>query len=109
HDDVFTDPWAADRLAAMAYSGLRLLRLQDYYEHSQRCVMLDGLTDSWFCLDRPLRPARWHALFKRITDLVAGVIGSLLVAFVIPLVWLAIRFDDGGPLIFRQERIGLNS
>jgi lipopolysaccharide/colanic/teichoic acid biosynthesis glycosyltransferase len=41
-------------------------------------------------------------------DLVAGLLGSLLAMLLVPVVWLLYRFEDGGPVFYRQERIGLH-
>ena len=46
-------------------------------------------------------------LSKRLFDLVASAAGLLLLAPLFALVALAIKLDDGGPVFFRQERIGL--
>jgi lipopolysaccharide/colanic/teichoic acid biosynthesis glycosyltransferase len=43
---------------------------------------------------------------KRTLDLFLALLGLLLLWPVLILVWLAIRADDGGPLFFRQSRIG---
>lgn len=43
---------------------------------------------------------------KRALDLAGALIGLLVLAPVLAAVALAIRLDDGGPVLFRQERIG---
>lgn len=43
---------------------------------------------------------------KRLFDLVGSVLGLLLFSPVFLIVWLLIKWEDGGPVIFRQERIG---
>src|SRR3954452_8876620 len=105
-EEILADRAAADRLADLSLSGMRLIRMRDYYERSLRCVMLDGLSEAWFTLDRPLRLRRLHVLFKSSIDLLAGVVGSLVVLFVFPVLWLAMKVDDGGPVMYRQERVG---
>jgi len=51
--------------------------------------------------------ARWPKKVQRAAkaalDLAAGVIGSLLTLAVLPLVALAIKLDDGGPVLFPRE------
>src|SRR4051794_9987669 len=105
-EDILADRAAADRLADLSLSGMRLIRMRDYYERALRCVMLDGLTEAWFTLDRPLRQRPTHVFFKSVTDLLAGLFGSLVVLLVMPVLWVAMRLDDGGPVMYRQERIG---
>ncbi|HET7030877.1 MAG TPA: sugar transferase [Candidatus Limnocylindrales bacterium] len=47
-------------------------------------------------------------LLKRIADLVGAAIGLLILSPVLVLTALWIRRVDGGPILFRQERVGLN-
>ena len=70
--------------------------------------MLDDLDDT----PVPLRPTSatpaWvYSAVKAAVDLLAGLVGSLLAVLIAPLIWLVYRFEDGGPLFYRQERTGL--
>jgi exopolysaccharide biosynthesis polyprenyl glycosylphosphotransferase len=56
----------------------------------------------------PPRLDRASALGKRIFDVGFGTAALLVSLPVMMLVALAIKVDDGGPVIFRQERIGLH-
>jgi exopolysaccharide biosynthesis polyprenyl glycosylphosphotransferase len=105
-DDALGDPVTADLLAGLSLSGVRVVRPQDWHERVLRRVSLEELDESWFLFDRPLRARRLYAAVKRGTDLLAGVLGSLLVCLLVPLVALLVRLDDGGPVFFRQERVG---
>jgi lipopolysaccharide/colanic/teichoic acid biosynthesis glycosyltransferase len=102
------DPHTVDKLTELALAGVRLLRLCDYYERTLRRVMLDDLDDTWFLIDRPVRRRPIYTAIKATVDLLAGLAGSLLAVLLAPLVWLAYRLEDGGPLFYRQERIGLH-
>jgi lipopolysaccharide/colanic/teichoic acid biosynthesis glycosyltransferase len=107
-EGVLEDPQTADQLASWALDGTQVIRLSDYYERRQRRVLLDAVDESWFLFDSPLRPRPVYSAFKTVTDYVAGLIGAFFVLLVIPFVWLAVRWDDGGPVFFRQERVGLH-
>ncbi|MFN7940321.1 MAG: undecaprenyl-phosphate glucose phosphotransferase [Thermoanaerobaculia bacterium] len=50
----------------------------------------------------------WHSLVKRMVDLAFSAAGLLVVAPLFPLVALAIWVEDHGPILFRQERMGLD-
>ena len=45
---------------------------------------------------------------KRIFDLLASVLGLLLLAPILLLIAIAIKLDSRGPVFFRQERVGQN-
>jgi exopolysaccharide biosynthesis polyprenyl glycosylphosphotransferase len=48
----------------------------------------------------------WRRIVKRITDVVLTSVGLLLISPVLGLIALAIKLHDGGPIIFRQTRVG---
>ena len=104
--DVLDDPQTADLLADLSLSGVRVVRPHEFYERVMRRASLEDLDESWFLFHRPLRARRTYAAIKRITDLIAGLLGSLLVCLIVPIIALLIRLDDGGPVFFRQERVG---
>ena len=71
-------------------------------------MLLDAVDEHWFLFDKPLRARPAYSVFKNVTDFVAGLLGSLVVLIFMPIIWLAVRWDDGGPMFFRQERVGLH-
>ena len=50
----------------------------------------------------------WHRLAKRAIDVIGATIGIILTAPLMLLIALAIRLTSAGPVLFRQERVGLN-
>jgi exopolysaccharide biosynthesis polyprenyl glycosylphosphotransferase len=104
--DALGDPGTGDLLAGLSLAGVRVVRPHEYYERVLRRVSLEDIDESWFLFHRPLRARRVYAAVKRMVDRVAGLLGSLLVCSLVPLLALLIRLDDGGPVFFRQERIG---
>lgn len=49
---------------------------------------------------------RLYLACRRLLDLAACLVGCMLLAAVLPLVWLANRWWSPGPLFYRQERVG---
>ena len=45
---------------------------------------------------------------KRVMDIVGGLVGSLITLVVIAVVGPQIKRESPGPILFKQERIGLN-
>ena len=100
------DPRTGDLLAGLSLAGVRVVRPHEYYERVLRRASLEDIDESWFLFHRPLRARRGYAIVKRLIDRIAGLLGSLLVGCLLPLIALLIRLDDGGPVFFRQERVG---
>ncbi|WP_194793306.1 sugar transferase [Raineyella fluvialis] len=49
----------------------------------------------------------WHHMVKRGFDVVVAATALVILSPVLLIVALAIKLDDGGPVLYRQERIGL--
>lgn len=54
------------------------------------------------------RFARWQLLVKRVLDLVVASVLLVLTAPVIAVAAYLVKREDGGPVLFRQERVGRN-
>jgi exopolysaccharide biosynthesis polyprenyl glycosylphosphotransferase len=104
--EALGDPQTAALLARLSLAGVRVVRPHDYHERVLRRVSLDDIDESWFLFDRPLRARRAYAAVKRVIDLLSGLLGTLIVLLILPMIGLLIRIEDGGPVFFRQARIG---
>ena len=47
-------------------------------------------------------------LYKRVLDIVGGLVGSIITIILYPIVGLAIKLDSAGPVIFKQKRVSRN-
>lgn len=54
------------------------------------------------------RHSGWNHVLKRGFDLVLSYVALILLFPVLVMIALAIKLDDGGPVIFRQQRVGLH-
>lgn len=79
-------------------TGLRTL-------HPRRVTVSSLSYEALLYLEPPtLSPSQLRA--KRLVDIVGATIGLVLFAPVLALVALAIKLEDGGPVLFRQRRVG---
>ena len=76
----------------------------DIAGHRLRVRPVDNLP--LFHIDAPPQQDSPSTLAKRSLDLTLGVAGVFVTIPIMALAALAIKLDDGGPVIFRQERIG---
>ena len=56
-----------------------------------------------------MRSAPFNAsgmLYKRLLDLIGGLVGALIFLLIYPLVAIAIKVDSPGPVLFKQKRMG---
>jgi exopolysaccharide biosynthesis polyprenyl glycosylphosphotransferase len=56
----------------------------------------------------PLRPARWQTVAKRAGDIVVSSVALVVALPVLAAAAIAIKLDDGGPILYRHRRVGRN-
>ena len=85
-----------------------LIDAGQFYEHNFGHVPLGTTNSSW--LEYLLHPAYRQSwpLSKRVFDLLIGGVASLLALPILLVSALAVRISDGGPVLYRQTRIGEN-
>jgi len=87
--------------------GVRVLDLSSFFERVQGQVRIDSLKASWLIYGDGFRQGFARTFVKRCFDLVASSI-LLTVAFpVMGVTALLILLEDGAPIFYRQERVGL--
>jgi lipopolysaccharide/colanic/teichoic acid biosynthesis glycosyltransferase len=78
------------------------------YEQLFGHVPLGTTNSSWFqYLLHPAQRGAWP-VSKRVLDLVVGAVASLVAAPILLISAIAIKLGDGGPVFYRQTRIGAN-
>jgi sugar transferase (PEP-CTERM system associated) len=70
-------------------------------------VWLETIRPSWFVFSEGFRRSRLTLVLKRMLDLTSASIGLIVTAPLMALVAAAVKLDSKGPVIYRQERVGL--
>ena len=86
--------------------GINVIDYLTFWEREDQKVELEALQPSWLVFSDGFRQGLLIDAAKRLFDLAAAFV---LLAFVLPLMVftsIAIKLDDGGPLLYRQERVG---
>ncbi len=89
-------------------SGIRVEDATATYERITGKLLVDNLRPSWLIFSEGFRVSAGTRLVKRAFDLGLAAAGLVAAAPVWALVALAIWIEDGLPVIYRQERVGLN-
>lgn len=88
--------------------GIRVLDLASHFEQTLGQIRLDSLYAGWLIFGDGFRQGFVRTLVKRIFDIVCA---SILIALALPVMAIAaflIVIEDGFPLLYRQERVGLS-
>jgi exopolysaccharide biosynthesis polyprenyl glycosylphosphotransferase len=80
----------------------------DVYERLTGTLAIESLTFSNVIVSPQFRPPRFAKYFARITSFVVAVVGVVLCLPLFALLAALIKFDSPGPVLFVQERAGLN-
>ncbi len=87
--------------------GLVVRSFADVYEELTGRLLVERLRQTWLLsLQQRGETSRLYALFKRVADIVAGLIGLVLLGILLPFIWVAMKIDDRGPIFHRQIRVG---
>ncbi|QQS22791.1 sugar transferase [bacterium] len=86
--------------------GVEFLEYHKFIELTQRMVPLEKVSEIWFLRSVNYAPRRLSDAIKRVLDLVVGALGSLLLAILLPFLFVIIKLDSTGPVFFVQQRIG---
>jgi sugar transferase (PEP-CTERM system associated) len=88
-------------------AGVRITDLAGYFERVHGQVPIESLKVSWLIYGQGFRQNTVRAFVKRTFDI---VVSSVLIVVALPVLVLAailIALESGGPVIYRQERVGL--
>ena len=86
--------------------GVQITDLQSFFERELGQIRLDSLKASWLVFGEGCRQGLIRETVKRLFDVIAS---SLLLLFALPVIIitaLLIRLEGGGPIFYRQERVG---
>lgn len=98
-----------DALLDCKLAGMDIIEFTSFWERETGRVDLESLTPSWLIFSDGFVGGWLQAFAKRIFDITASL---LLLAFSLPLMAITaiiVRLESPGPVLYRQERVGLNS
>lgn len=87
--------------------GVKVTDLSSFFEQYQDKVRIDLLTEGWFIFGNGFRQHVLRMFVKRAFDIVSSGILLILSLPVMLLAAIAIKLDSPGPILYRQERVGL--
>jgi sugar transferase (PEP-CTERM system associated) len=94
------------QLLECAFGGVRVIDAAAFFEREACQIRIDSLQPSYLIFGGGFDQSFLRAATKRIFDLVASATICLATLPVMLATALAIRFEDGGPVFYQQERVG---
>jgi sugar transferase (PEP-CTERM system associated) len=96
-----------DQLLTARIQGVPVMDLATFYEQTTGEVPIDSLKASFLVYGRGFAQHRTRIAVKRLFDIVTSTILLLVAAPVMLMTAIAIKLESAGPVIYRQERVGL--
>ena len=97
-----------EELLRAKMSGVRVEDATTTYERVTGKILIDDLRPSWLIFSDGFRVSRVTRMMKRTIDLFLSLVLALLTLPLMALTALLVLLEDGGPVLYRQERVGEN-
>ncbi len=104
--DALSDESVVAQAALLHSQGVRVRTLSVFYDEWFGKLPITELERISLMFDIQEIHAPGYARLKRTIDLLAAVIGLVVLVVAAPAVWLTDRFGNRGPLLYRQVRTG---
>ncbi len=95
-------------LADLSYNAYQVTDMPSLFEALSGRVPTEHISDAWLLFHGLNKSKIYYRHFKRVLDVVAAVIGLALTSPLFLLCAAAIKLDSPGPVLFRQQRLGLH-
>lgn len=106
--EIASDGQIMDWIAPCLRAGCRVTNEAIFYEKATGQILVNEITPSWFLFADLKVHCEETATLKRVVDLVTAAVGLILSAPLWPLIALAVKLCDGGPVFYSQDRVGQN-
>ena len=98
-----------EHLLTLQRQGVHFVPAHVLYERLVRRVYSPALSELWFLENVSYRRRRGYDIVKRGIDILAGLIGLVVLAAVLAVIALVIKTTSQGPIFFSQGRVGQNN
>ena len=88
--------------------GVRVVDMATHFEKTLGQIRLDSVSAGWLIFGDGFSQGLLRTVVKRLFDLVCAIVLLVLASPVILLTGILILLESGGPILYLQERVGLN-
>jgi len=107
-DHAGRDPMIMDWIVPCLRGGCRVANEAVFYEKATGQILVDEITPQWFLFADLKVHCDQYAASKRVFDVVVAIVALLITAPLWPIIALAVKLCDGGPVLYSQDRVGQN-
>jgi len=92
----------------LLFAGLSYIELADFHEEVFEMIPFQTINESWFLMHISVARRYMYDILKRFMDIVIALPLTIFSLIWYPIVYIAIKLDDRGPLFIKQDRVGEN-
>ncbi len=85
---------------------MKYMEFSHFYEEVTRKIPLYSVDELWFLENVSRKRNKAGEILKRICDILISLVGLLVTGVLFPIIYLAIKINSKGDVIFKQERVG---
>lgn len=93
----------------LIFSKVKFIDMYKIYEDIFDRIPLSLVKYNWFLENISTEQRVTYDAVKRIMDIVISVVVGIISLIFYPIVFVAIKLDDGGKIFFKQDRVGKNN
>lgn len=94
------------KLFDLIFMNVDFVPMYSVYEHVFYRIPYSALKHDWFIENISSRARGVYTLGKRVIDIALAGIAFIISLIFYPIIWVALKIQDGGPLFITQERMG---
>ena len=96
------------QLLELKFAGVLVEDAHSVFESMVGRILLDHLSPSTLILSDGFKKSKFTLLFKRAVDIVVSLVAAIITLPAMLLTAAAIWLESGGPVLFKQKRVGLH-
>jgi lipopolysaccharide/colanic/teichoic acid biosynthesis glycosyltransferase len=93
-------------LLDLRLAGVKVEEATSWLEKISGKIEVEHLYPSWLIFAEGFRFSPFFRLVRRLLNFSVAFVGLLLSLPLLPFIWLAIKLDSPGPVVYRQKRVG---
>ncbi len=95
-----------EALLELRLNGVKVEEATSWLEKISGRIEVDQLYASWMIFAEGFRFSTFFRLIRRGLNLSVALAGLILSLPLMPFIWMAVRLDSPGPILYRQKRVG---
>jgi sugar transferase (PEP-CTERM system associated) len=100
------DTLPVDELLNLRLEGVKVEEATSWLEKIYGKIEVEQLYPSWLIFAEGFRFSGFFRLIRRVLNFLFALVGLVISSPLLPFIWLAIRLDSPGPVLYRQQRVG---